>query len=641
MAEFNSVISFLEGELGASRPCLLIAEQTLRYASHVPLVTNIARGAGFCYYYARIAESIGSRHLREQRVSRISGKGSKVHKLLGIISLRAFSRGINSVLNSDPQALIDEVLQEEYYLNVLELRRGERSEITSIASRLMSNLITNLPLMLSIINVDCNSKVFPIVEQQFVDYHLHMRGVPDLILEFPNEKAAIVIEWKTSRETPLNHEKAQTICYALMEATRLGYRSKDKVIRAIIGEMQEKNGVPTITGVKILPVIIRPSQRGRIEPHPSMTPKPDEIRERYRRFKKLVSDVCLMAEHLTLLTADIRMFAPNEGDVERLCSRVLRFNDREVKASIFRIKPRQIFSRTPERRDAFPCVTSTGRPFCHYNHEYGPCEFYFGRGFGKKTDFDKAMWSLRFKVFREKERMLLPYRALHELFRSYPVRKFVEKIKDGQGFEWHIGEAPYPSTFIKMQVAVYKRGKKLTSFRIDIIDEIQIQEEVLVGSRSLRRIEASEEVYRVISEGKPVLISVMDSWTPLLSINVFGRVDEVNVEDDRIRYVIGLPSSALQYSMTIFREYLETYPDMKKDLLISEMNVDLLNAELQSIDAMQRALRKELNDENDEYVRRGLQEQINEMEEIKNQLVPLERLLSKLIGRGLISRGDY
>jgi two-component sensor histidine kinase len=90
--------------------------------------------------------------------------------------------------------------------------------------------------------------------------------------------------------------------------------------------------------------------------------------------------------------------------------------------------------------------------------------------------------------------------------------------------------------------------------------------------------------------------------------------------------------------MTIFKEYLRLYPEKKRDLLISEMNVDLLNAELQSIDAMQRVIRKMLKSEEDDYVKRGLENQLNEIEKVQEEFTPLEPFLSRIIGEGLKSR---
>jgi len=648
---FNSIIALLERELNAEETCIEIADAILKYAAHVPLVTNIARGAGFCYYYARIAEAIGARHSPEQRVSRIAGKGSTIHRLLGITSLKLFSQGIPYALTqlSNIRAFIEEMLKDDDLHQVLQIPRDEMDATITLSSQLMMNLLLNLPRMLTLINVSYDSKVIPVVEQQFVDYTLHMRGVPDLILEFPEERSALVIEWKTTHETPTDHEKAQVICYALMEAVRLGYRTKQNAIRAVMGELLSGDTSSRIVNLKVLPVIVRPTLRGQIKPHPIMFAKPNRLEEEYNKFKKLIYDVCLMAEHLTLLTANVQDFSSITKEMyETLCTRKLSFADREVQASIFRIKPRQVTSGYPERRNGFPCITPNGRPLCYYNYEYGPCEFYFGRGFGEKTDFDSAMWSLRFKVFREKEKMLLPYRALHELFRTYPAKMVIEKIKRGEGFEWHFGEPPYSSIITKMQVVIFRRGRKIGSFRIDVIDEIDFLDEsyvygdVILGTRKLRDMEVNNRVYRVIPEGKPVLITIIDSWTPLLSIGTFGRVDEIKVEenDNEIEYIIGLPSSVLRYSMSIFKDYLRLYPEKRKDVLISEMNVDLLNAELQSIDAMQRMIRKMLKETEDEYIKRGLEKQLNEMERLKEDFIPLEPFLSKIIGQGLKSRGD-
>ncbi|MEM2068725.1 MAG: hypothetical protein QXY32_03245, partial [Nitrososphaerota archaeon] len=126
----------------------------------------------------------------------------------------------------------------------------------------------------------------------------------------------------------------------------------------------------------------------------------------------------------------------------------------------------------------------------------------------------------------------------------------------------------------------------------------------------------------------------------LLSIGTCGRIDEVEVKEEKngVEYIIGLPSSALRYSMAIFREYLNIYPEKRKDILIFEINVDLLGAELQSIDAMQRMIKKMLENEQDENVKQGLEKQLEEIRKVKEEIEPVEPFLSRIIGRGLRPR---
>jgi hypothetical protein len=72
-------------------PCKSNADGLLRLTGHLPKIINIATGAGFSIYKARLQEAIGVKNF----ISSINQeKGKAVHKLHGLAPLEIFS--INS-----------------------------------------------------------------------------------------------------------------------------------------------------------------------------------------------------------------------------------------------------------------------------------------------------------------------------------------------------------------------------------------------------------------------------------------------------------------------------------------------------------------------------------------------------------------
>lgn len=600
----------------------------LRRTGHVPIVSNIARCAGFCYYYARLSEAIGVRNLHGHLVDRISGKGDIVHKVLGMASLKIFMR--SKIPDKDfIRKSVDEAVK---MLQSSRLIASDKdiNNVKNQASTMLLNLCRELPRLgsnsLELRNPwDC----VPIVEQQFIDYTLHMRGTPDLILEYPYEKKAIVVEWKTSSETPTKHEEAQVLAYALLEAVRLGYyvNNKGDIIKAVVGRLDSNK----VKDFKVLPIIIRPTQGKLLKPHPVLLSlagvSDDKLKEAFIKFKSLAYDVLLSAEHLTLLLVDQRDFGV---PIEETTARIpIKGETREV--NLVRHKPRQLHGGVPYKQSKYPCKTKTGKPFCNM---LDPCRFYFGRGFGAKEDYERVMWGLRFKVFREKERMLLIYRTLYELFKWYGTDEVRKKLVEGEPLQWVIGErlAERESVApLRMVIKRYGVGGKVDEFiyRVDLLDKLSISSEeefILKGIRRIREFE--KELFYVVSEGKPVLLTPCDGPTPTLSISLFGRVDKVEVHDDSMEYEIGLPSKLLKYQFLIYREYLRANPSIYgQNIFMFEVNVDLTQMDLSSIDALQRALKSESTDLHQEVEELG---KISE-EEIEREINLLENIRSEIL----------
>lgn len=639
LTPFNNIIDFIES--ASNRRYSNIAKKILDMTGHIPIVGNVARGAGYCSYYARLSEAIGVRSFidsgeRRLIVDRAAGEGSDIHKILGLTIMYLFEDQLSRRIEECSSNAIVRLQQH----NLIQ-ERGERT----IVEMLLRNFLNNLERFLNIIGSNIYN-IEPIVEQNLISYALHMRGTPDLILEDRDNKMAIVVDWKTSRETPSHYEDSQIICYALIEAERLGYSVKDECISAVSGSYN--NG--QITDVKVLPVIIRPttSELVRLGPHPVLRNNIND--NMYQEFIKQIYDVCIEAEHLTLLKTNQRRLGYNEHET------LVYIPSFQRNVNILRLTPHQLTRGNPSEQNRWPCVTQNGRPFCNMIEA---CRYYFGGEYGKHSDFDSAMWKLRFNVFDSMEKNLLLYKSLAEISKMYDRYELLEKLREGDSIEYYVGDDIKFRRDRLNRIKIFRRDIEnpqknilISELRIDVVEARDITN-MNIGEltfvRRVRKFEIEKGISRIINEGKPVFISLFDNRNPLLSINTFGRVDNVDMINenniDIIKYEIGIPSRLYRYSQLILIKYLERYQRYKElldNILLIECNVDLTSMELNVIDTLQREL--DNTNEISEEERRVEREYLDE---IKNDFINsdgggvrvdeenLTHILRRLIGSGV------
>ena len=576
---FASVVDFIRSVTRENKTyCCNLARSALSATGHIPVAYNVARGAGFCAYFARLVEAIG---VREAVSTRISGKGRDVHKVLGLASLHIFRDKI-----LPPQSIrLDESIN--YAATIL--RRVNSSthldnESLNIARVMLQNLITNIPRFLQILDAN-NEPFIPIVEQQLADYEVHIRGVPDLILENREQRKAIVVEWKTSRETPAHWEEAQVLAYSLLAARRLGFETKE-AIEAILGRL---NSSEIFEDVHVLPVIIRPTttERAIIKPHPALSGLTGiALREYIQEFRRLLYNVVVEAEHLTLLNTNISSLTSVEesNQARRRCVAVTQ-DGHEVFS--LRYTPRQLPRGRPEEQQTFPCTV------CPESIREA-CSFYFGRGFGKLDEFDKAMWALRFKAYEKLESILLTYKAIHEIFSKKGRDNVIDWLKQGMKIIW---DGVYPRLENKRppSIEVYRKGRLFSRIRIDLLEDFDgfdTDVRTLVVRRPLREFER-EDLPAVLYEDKTAMLVLLDVDNPLLAPNLFCRVEEVYVGEREVKYTLGLPSAVFDYQYHLLRSYVEDNVIDDYQILLVEVGANLLHLELKAIDIMQRAMRED------------------------------------------------
>jgi len=620
-----------------------VIKELLRLTGHLPSIHGVARGAGYCPFYARLTELIGA---RSYIVDGLSGKGRDVHKVMALASLNLFTkwpRYLGPRHLSDVEEAVRSAIYELKRRGLLSAQTPEDEvKLFEISKQLLKKLHENLLGICDKLGLNIR-RLKPVVEQQFLDYDFHIRGAPDLILEDKDQRKAIVVEWKTGKETPSRHEEAQVIAYAILEAKRLGYRNLEEIKKAILGTIEIEED--TFKDVRVLPLIIRPG-KGELRPHPIFAPS-NKREERLKTFMRLFSNVILEAQHLTILLSNIKELL----GLEPTRYVVSLPSDPSKKVNILTTTPRQLWywAGNPHSRDKYPCVGRNGKRLCPL---YDACGFYFGRAYGEKENYETILWGLRYEVLHEREQSLLVYRALQGLFKRYSKSEILDKLKRGLSFVCDLtysidGGLAQPDQRRYGRLSVVQIKKKGGSVsveskvekRIDVIEEVLIEEGYLKCRRPIRDYERKKSHLYVVTEGKTVLLSTLDADDPLLSINLFGRVDEVNVIKDGnvVEYVIGVPSKLLDFQRLLFSKYLLLYNEFCQNLLMIEVDVDLTHMDLEAIDLLQRALKEKVKEgklekEIAETARSVARQALNESKRADPDVVGLRGLLKHLIG---------
>jgi hypothetical protein len=603
-----------------------LVEEALRCTCHVARIRSVAHAVGHCAYYARMAEKIGVFEVISRSVS---GKGKALHKLLALTSQDLFSKyRLGEILKEGDQLIKNSV---EDALEELGEGEGLRDEAISLLKKLLKALLRAQERRL--FNLSLDVKFFPIVEQEFIDFDDHMYGAPDLILEDPYNKRAIVIEWKSYEVGERRWDDvdiAQVVAYAIMEARRLGIKGLREVFKAISGiepriitrlrehvrdqeasegpakSLEAKNlegPVPEILkdfkGLRILSLII--SDSNSFPPHPMMYEKRNakDDAKRFYKLYKIFKGIIVAADHLTLQLTN----------VERLLEKVKGWDQNAVKAQLSNLKTHEGYlafnytpfkflrSGKPREQLKWPCRAKSGKLICPFAGEGDACEFYFGRR--DKWEFESFMWRSRYKVFDERERSLANYKAMDILLRDLGLELLfdedVEKACKGfkvdiAGRTAHIERHNSVVFYVKVRRGYEDMGK----FHFDVVKPSDVrmgcEEESLIVERKLREVEKSKGVLGIVKKSVAVyVVELGKSSSPLLSLNTFLMVGEPELEEDRISYYLYNPSLFLHHNFELFKRYVTALKDKASvRLLMFEAPTNLTQMELRAIDALHR-----------------------------------------------------
>ena len=618
--------------------------------SHVVKATTVAWGAGFCIYAARLMTAIGARRITISE--NIPGKGSNVHKVLSIASLDYLNSWKNGqgVGEKALKSIVEKSIKE--LDDLIQVRNGnEIEEIKNKVINMLENLINILPDALRSLGI--NHKLYNdlrfYTELELVDYKIHVWGVPDLIIEHPGERKAIVIEWKSDEEAPRETEKYQAYIYAMLEAIRLGYgETFNDIVNAIAPD--------NIGDTKVLPIIIRPNYA--YSDHPlfpisgrqnTKSASIEELRDRLRR-------IVITSTYLTLLLMDVDSLLygdekhrnKNVITTRNVC--VVKRSDRNGNPSyVLRMTPTTLLmgGGYPMSQNRYPCTVC---PFSDAKSALKECSFYFGSF--EKDKLDKLMWLYRFKVYRERERDLVMYKALYlaSELRNLRLHDFKEKMgTQFCGLKLDLSSLrPYKhpcSRDTKSSCGTFEVSfKEIDTREVARIGVYEIEKEhndeyyddIIILRRRLMCCEGSskDEIPKVALPRirQPVLVTLIEDHVtyPTLGTSLFGRVERalsLGEEDedlslkcgsDEACIVITPISPYLRLPFRLFKRYVKMYGIT--NALVTEVGADLTNMDLATLHALHMSLKsaeakEELNDlsENDrEMLFKTVEEALNE-----------------------------
>jgi len=534
-------IEVLDDIVNGLRPCRNVLMEGLRGTSHLIKAVSVARAVGRCPFEARLIEVMGASDFMAS-ASVFPGKGLSVHQVLAVAVPRLFNDFLKYLDFTGAYKSIDDYVKEAFDELVtsgvppIAEEGGTRKNIILSSARLMAGKF--IELMRDVHNrelIDL-SKARVRSELQLYDYKLHIRGIADLVVENPESKRGVVIEWKTSRgaeggATPSSDESAQAYIYAILIAHRLGY----------------PDGTKAVLECNVFPVIIR--DRGRINPYSVSHCYPTA--NRVFDEKNLLNQIKFAATHLILSILDLRKVDNSwDRDKERKICGVKEGDKVVVK---YRRVPKILFEDkhyllNPKENKDYPCKS------CGLKDA---CEFYLFSGHGME-EVDKLAWRARYRVFGVRENALQPFYAL---------------AKEG-----------YINGFIRLGGA--SRADYFESLEFDS-DGLKVR-----LRRPIREEEENRGIPLTVREGKPAIIFLRDADEIIYSTNFTGNVDSVSVRGDEVNVVVSFEGKYTRLEYFLLKELVEREPNLKQGVVVIEGNVDLTHIELTSIDAFQRATKK-------------------------------------------------
>lgn len=527
-------------------------QKILSGTSHLVRASNVARGAAFCIYAARLAEAIGA---VTDFVSIIPGRGRLTHQLLAVALPQIFY-GLNRVdfvKGRLPYSTIESYVRNAYN-DLVEAGILNKEAVEESGSKLV-----NESIMYAVNMINSLSRVMPIfinkmglnegslrlfTELFMYSYRFHIVGIIDAVIEDPISRKALVIEWKTGR-TPENWEIAQAYTYALMEAERLGYDDP-------VGAVRDREDV--------VPIVIRPT--GNIKVY--------SIADTYRTAGKtinkyeLIRNILLSAEHLVLTITEYKDYVDN--NTAKICS-IKGLHGQKISA--FRRAPKDLPRSNPVKYgNKYPCR------ICMYREA---CEFYT-KTYKDWTLLDRLAYRARHAVYKIRENAQKPIKELYNLYiaNNNNIEKLIEAI-------------------VRRENTLGESGN-----RIDYFEKASLSESYeIILERQVREYEQSIEPIKLktLREGKPVLIIFNDPYVnnPLLRLSFHGRVEEIEIKPsrkgDKIYVHVAAPNIPSRLQLEILRRTVSHNLQYLEKIIGVEINVDLTQLELQAIDAFHRGSR--------------------------------------------------
>ena len=602
---------------GNKEICADIFRNSLKITGHITRATAVAWGS-VCTYAARLLSTLGVRAslIREN----IPGKGSDAHKVLALATLE-LAKHMRS-RNKDIPPKMEDVLKI-----TIEKTEGYIDEITKETYNNLLLVLNNFAKLykniFTTMNLSNNIKFY--VELQLLDYETHIWGTPDVIIEDPDTKKAVVIDWKTTGDTPNQREKYQLYAYAILEALRLGYKPSE-VFTAIAPDNLDQT--------KIYYAIIRPN--GIYSDHPLMPLSASHKQSKVDigELRKRLRHVVDIAIYMASLLVDFGTLCCGGGlkyyDLQEQCK--VRLGSGEYNA--LRLTPPGMSRGNPVKQNVWQCKIC---PFSSENSKLDECRFYFG---SKEKDLvDKLMWKFRGIVYRERESALVPYRVLYEIGKKVGgMKTLLKDLKEGVWYQVSVTNGDFNVRRHKKTSPHIQRYRHRCSVIEVGFEEIDFNREIRVGVYMVEPIgkeallllreylpcetPTTKEVIPIygLRERQPVIIALPDEhiYTPTLGMVLTAKVEQVLLKGEEVYghecpgvcAVVTPISTNLRFPFRIFEEYRELYGI--NEVFVSEVGSDLTHIDLATINSLHMMLKKakieDMTQEDAEHIRKTVEQ---------------------------------
>ncbi|MFP3320037.1 MAG: PD-(D/E)XK nuclease family protein [Acidilobus sp.] len=593
----------------------------------------MAWGSGFCTFASRLMSVLGARALGARKVTsgNLPGKGSSVHKLLSIASIEYLNEWKQGVTGSEVlQEVINESLSE--LGDLVQANDKEREEIVKKAQNMLLNLLRLLPEALRSLGIqpeDYGDLRF-YAENEMIDYRLHIWGVPDLIIEHPRLKKAIIVEWKSDEKPPTEVEKHQAYIYAMLEAIRLGHGET-------FNDLIEAIAPSDVRNTKVLPIIIRPNNAYSDHPLFPIGTRESSSEELRKRIRERIEDIIVTAAFLTILLMDIdTLLYGLRSNAETTRKRYVTETTRERCVAACNGRTYYMFRYTPSLRHrgspmyqyGYPCNIC---PFSDENSELQECRFYFGSfEKDKKDKLENLLWVYRFKVYRNRDRDMIAYRVLYELAdRVNTLSDFERYLYSGKhaGFIVDLEKESIVPMSIRggicgtievsfNNLGIIRKRVRVGVYNIDSSNSIY--ERLMLRRKLMPCEDLSGEIPRISLPRRAVLVTLIEDHVkyPTLGLSLFGRVEQtllpgekdedsgIECSNDEVCVIITPISPYLRLPFKIFSHYINEY-GLNKALVV-EADADLTNIELRTLHSLHLTL-KNIDEEEEEIKQRFLE----------------------------------
>jgi hypothetical protein len=577
--------------------------------SHVVKATAVAWGSGFCSFASRLMSALGARKVAS---GNLPGKGSNIHKLLSIASIKYLNAWKQRITGPDVlQGVISDSLSE--LEDLVQVDDKEREEILTKAQKMLHNLLGLLPealLSLGIRPEDHGDLRF-YAENEMIDYRLHIWGVPDLVIEHPGHKKAIVVEWKTDERYPITQvEKSQAYIYAMLEAIRLGHGET-------FNDLIEAIAPSDVRNTKVLPIIIRPNAAYSDHPLFPVGVHESSSKELQEKVRERIEKIVVAAAHLTILLMDVDtlLYGSKPGSKAEATRERCVASCNGGTYYIFRYTPSLLPRGNPKHqmkngKYIYPCRVC---PFSDKNSELQECTFYFGSF--DKDKLDSLLWLYRFKVYRNRDRDMIAYRVLYEL---------ADYVNTLSGFEQYLYSGKHAGfrvdldkeSIVPMSISGGICGTIEVSFNnlgiirkrvrvgvYDIDSGHSIYEGLILRRKLMPCEDLSSETPRISLPRRAVLVTLIEDHVkhPTLGLSLFGRVEKtllpgekdedsgVECDNDEVCVIVTPISPYLRLPFKIFSYYINEY-GLNKALVV-EADADLTNIELRTLHSLHLTLK--------------------------------------------------